>query len=412
MGMAHSHGPFVMFPEIPLPFTILGLLFAAFILASFLAIIWRGNVSRMCWSRTEGRVKTFGVNNSIPCIVFEYHVGDKTFESNKLIPSSTPWQYGKWIPREAVLNSVYLRPDGTLKFPPNATVDVYYNPKNPKDSALVPGVHIGVGGFLMIAGALAFSLWFAGALRGFEYWPFVFPAIFFFGGLVVLRMGLGNFNRYSRSRDFPSVQGRLLKADIAYMKMDKGGGYVPRVEFGYEVDGADYRSRQLNALSIQVAQSQNKAQLVIDGLRSNPTPQVYYDPKAPWDAFLRHGPKAGFLAPFLMGFVFVFAAVAAAVFLPHSNVWSFSGSKHPDYLPSGMYLPKALPGQTNVVRYVVREYADGQVKVFDVLTNKEVINPDPDWVERHGSHRPNQSDQISYVFSAAGPPVKTGTAKK
>ena len=138
---------------------------------------------------------------------------------------------------------------------------------------------------------------------------------------------------------------------------------MPQVEFEYEVDGAAYRSRQLDALSIQVAQRQKKAQIVIDGLRSNPTLQVYYDPKAPWDAFLRHGPKSGFLAPFLMGFVFVCTAVAMTVFLPHSSALRLSGSRHPDYLPPGMYLPKTAPGQTNVVRYVVRMYVDGHARL-------------------------------------------------
>ncbi len=129
-------------------------------------------------------------------------------------------------------------------------------------------------------------------------------------------MGLKFMARDRHSRAFPSVSGKLLKADIAYSSDRDSSGYTPIVEFEYTVDGATYQSRQLTAISASTLKStRNKVQPEIDRLRAEPTVKVYYDPQAPWDGFLRHGPAWGAVIPLVMGaafmspIVFIFLAI-------------------------------------------------------------------------------------------------------
>jgi hypothetical protein len=108
--------------------------------------------------------------------------------------------------------------------------------------------------------------------------------------------------RYWRSRQFPSVEGKLLKAEISSESAGESSGFVPQVEFEYEVDGTMYRSRQLTALNVSVLRARAvDVKPVIDALQAMPKLEVYYDPQAPWDAFLKHCPVLAVFVPLLIG---------------------------------------------------------------------------------------------------------------
>ena len=79
---------------------------------------------------------------------------------------------------------------------------------------------------------------------------------------------------------------------------------MPEVEFEYTVEGKLYQSRQLTALPIRVLTGKAAAQKKVDQLLSTPEPPVYYNPHAPWEAFLRPAPYGALAIPLLMSFFF------------------------------------------------------------------------------------------------------------
>lgn len=116
---------------------------------------------------------------------------------------------------------------------------------------------------------------------------------------------------------FSAVKGKLLKAAVAYSSSGESRGYTPDVEFEYEVDGRSYRSSQLTALSARVLSNDKEA--VAKKLQAlEPLPTVFYDPKAPWDGFLQHGPLWGVWMPMLMGALFLGYAL---LILRKTGVW-------------------------------------------------------------------------------------------
>ncbi len=300
--------------KVPLPLLIAGLFFGGIIIWSVLAVVLRGIRSRASWSRGTARVKTFRFTYGVPNVTFEYSVDGRTFEGNKIVPGVSARSLsgtGSMLPK-----SVYLNPGGSLKFLPNTDVDVFYDRKNPGDSALVPGIQPGFGKILPVVLGLVF------ALTRFDWIQHhviqLCAALFFCAGLAAFCWGWKCRSRHLRSRDFPSVPGRLLKAEIAYSSGggDSGGGWVPTVEFEYEVDGTIYQSGQMTALPAQVLKSKKAdVQLMLDKLRAEAQPRVFYDPKAPWNGFLQHGPAWGVFAPMLMGLAFMGTGIGIGVHL-------------------------------------------------------------------------------------------------
>jgi len=274
------------------------------------AVIWRGWKSSSSWARTTGCVKSFGVSNGIPAVTYEYEVNGGKFTGNGIVPGVLAGKSQGTKPAK----SVYLRADGELKFPPKAEVDVFYDPKNPSDAALVtgipPGLWKGPACILVIAGI-------AGGIYGCRAWADkhvadLICAAFVCCGVFLLGCSVKWLRDYTRSRSFPTTSGRLLKAEVAYSSGGgESGGYVPVAEFEYTVNGALYQSRQLTSNPTQVLKSRAKdVQPVIDRLRAGPTITVYYDPQAPWVGFLEHGSVLGALLPVFMGLIFAGVGVA------------------------------------------------------------------------------------------------------
>ena len=203
---------------------------------------------------------------------------------------------------------------------------ILFDPKDPADSALIPEPPP-VMTFAGPVAIVAFGLLFAGAGSLAEHCPLFFAALFIGVGLVMCRVGWKWGRRVVRSRGFPSVTGRLLKAEIVceiggadYEITGTGerapgrGGFVPLVEFEYEVSGTRYRSQQVTALNARALKARvSDAQPLVDMLRADPEPRVYYDPRAPWDGFLQHGPAWGVYGPILPGLAFAGFGVALGI---------------------------------------------------------------------------------------------------
>ena len=100
------------------------------------AVIWRGCKSSSSWARTTARIKTFGITFGVPGVSYDYEVGGNRLTGSAIVPGVFAGKsQGTAIPK-----STYLREDGSLRFPPNAEVDLFYDPKNPSDAALVTGL--------------------------------------------------------------------------------------------------------------------------------------------------------------------------------------------------------------------------------------------------------------------------------
>ncbi|MEI6279713.1 MAG: DUF3592 domain-containing protein [Verrucomicrobiae bacterium] len=111
--------------------------------------------SRSSWATTPGRVEWFGWNYGTPTISYEFTVDGKKIKGSKFTPgalASCPKGAGTSFPK-----STYLNLDGTLRFPPGGLVEVFYDPGNPSDSALLREMPSGKG-FLLIVSILALFL--------------------------------------------------------------------------------------------------------------------------------------------------------------------------------------------------------------------------------------------------------------
>ena len=278
-------------------------LLAAFITLMLLSLVVRGVRSASSWVRTSGRIKSFGLSNGMPSVVYDYEAGGTLRTGKAIVPGPLS---GKYAGQTSPPKATYLHSDGSLKFPPNAIVDVYVNPNDPADAALVPGIQMGIwkGFVLALACASApfiysaYQSWFA------QNWGILFSAVFFSAGIFLIYYGIRLLQRCLETRNCPSVPGRLLKAEVVYSSSSENGGYAPSVEFEYTVEGQLYESRQWTAIPVQVLTSRQKAQAKVDAMRSEPQLTVYYNPHTPWEGILRPGPYWGAALPMLMGLAF------------------------------------------------------------------------------------------------------------
>lgn len=296
------------------PFKIFLLLFICLIsgitLWSLTASFVRVRKSLSSWLQTTGRVTSFGVNYGTPSISYEYDAGGKVFTGNKFTPgplSAYLKGSGTSFPK-----SFYLNESGQLRFSPGSAVEVFYNPNKPGDSALVRKMPSGKGLLLMVpvvvflVALVVHPEWFKAHVK------VLFPVGFLVAGLAVFIYGCTWIRRHWQTRSFPSVKGHLLKAEAVYSSGSGGGesnssgGYTVSVEFEYEVNGCLYRSQQLRDLPLTVLKGRlQDAQRQVDEIRSCSSPEIFYDPSAPWDGFLLRTNLLGSVSPILLSIPFL-----------------------------------------------------------------------------------------------------------
>jgi hypothetical protein len=309
-------------------FKIVLLFFICFIsgitLWSLIASFIRVRQSHSSWLQTTGRVTSFGMNYGTPSISYEYDVQGKVFTGNKFTPGPMafyPKGSGISFPK-----SFYLNESGQLRFSPGNSVEVFYNPMNPADSALVREMPSGKGVWFVVP-VITFLIalyvnpvWFKAHLQ------VLIPCGALVAGLGVFIYGCTWMRRYWQTRNFASVRVRLLKAEAIYSASGGGGsgnsagGYTVAVEFEYEVQGCLYRSQQLRDLPLSILKSRlQDAQRQAEKLRAAPFLDVFYDPAAPWDGFLQRTNLLGSLAPVLLSIPFL--GLGTIFLIRHLHCW-------------------------------------------------------------------------------------------
>lgn len=292
------------------PFKIVLLLFIGLIggltLFTYIASFVRVRKSHSSWLQTTGRITSFGINYGTPSISYEYNALGKVLTGTKFTPGPLiVYPNGTSFPK-----SFYLNESGQLRFSPGNSVEVFYNPKNPGDSALVREMPSAKGLLLVVPLVALFlaiylhSEWFKAHIN------VLFPVGFLAAGLGAFVYGCTWMRRHSQTRTFPSVRGRLLKAEAVYTTSGGGssgnsGGYTISVEFEYEVNGFLYRSQQLRDLPLIVLKSRSNVERQVEKLRTEPTLEVFYDPVAPWDGFLQRTSLLGSASPMLLSIPFL-----------------------------------------------------------------------------------------------------------
>jgi len=303
-------------------------IFGGIICWSYGASYLRVARSRSSWATTPGRVEWFGLNYGIPAISYEFTVDGKSIIGNKFTPGPLA-SYPKRA-RTSFPKSTYLNPDGTLRFPPGGQVEVFYDPGNPSDSALLRDLP-SEKGFLIIVPILALFLFGILHARWISQNVGIVVSLFFtlIGLFFALFMGIPWVRRFLVSRRFPSVPGELITAEVVYQastgggEARYGGGYVVDLEFAYRVDGITYRSQQFGPLPFFVLKSRAQdVQSQIDRLNAETELRVYYDPAAPWDGFLSHVQMLGAISPLLMGILACLAGIFFALRQSPRGFWA------------------------------------------------------------------------------------------
>jgi hypothetical protein len=288
------------------------LVFACFIsgivLWSLIASFIRVRQSHSSWLQTTGRIISFDLRYGTPSISYEYEAQGKVFTGNKFTPGPAalyPKGSGTSFPK-----SFYLNESGRLRFSPGNSVEVFYNPANPRESALVREMPSGRG-LLLVLPVIAFFV----ALSVYPAWfkahgKVLLPAGFLAAGLAVFIYGCTWLRRHWQTRSFPSVRGRLLQAEVVFSagggSSGSSGGYTVSVEFEYEVNGCRYRSQQLRDLPLTFLKSSRPVvEQQVEKLRADPTPEIFYDPAAPWDGFLLRTNLLASVSPMLLSIPFL-----------------------------------------------------------------------------------------------------------
>jgi hypothetical protein len=274
----------------------------------YLRMISRGFTSSS-WPQAQGRVKSFVYSRDAQELEYEYAVDGAPF---------TGWKITVGDSRQAKRpvghpKKMWLNPDLSLKYPPGAPVTVYYNPRDAADAALVVGPSSALRSFFIVEGLLALSLLanlIIGANRHEDFAPVLIGAAFVLGGVGTVWFGLKCLARHGRTQDFPTVRGKLLRADIAYESDSDSSGFAATVEYEYSVNGVTYRSRQIPALPAKTLKSKKAAQRDADSYNASPGLEIFYDPRAPWDSFLRRGPAWCAWFPIVLGMAFAIGGFA------------------------------------------------------------------------------------------------------
>jgi hypothetical protein len=276
------------------------------LLYSLLAGIRRGLGSE-AWPKTAGCIRTFGMTEGVPHVLYEYRVNGEAFSSGAIVPGAFFYKNGRTTDAP---KATCVSDEGTLRFRHGAAVEVFFNLGNPADAALVPGVQWGVVAkmaliaFLFIMGPIL--VWQTKEWMT-KHGQSLAAGFFFLGGLACLGITVFFLGRCLRTRAYPFVTGRLLKAQVAYDSGsgDSGsGGYIPIVDYEYEVNGTRYQSQQMTAIPVRTLTRQATAQAKVERLLATPELRVYYNPCAPWEAFLQPGPYWGLAIPLVIGAAF------------------------------------------------------------------------------------------------------------
>ncbi|MDF2117056.1 DUF3592 domain-containing protein [Roseiarcaceae bacterium H3SJ34-1] len=278
------------------------------------------------WPQTSGRIVKSGVEvrrhqfpdspvtvTNVPAVVYEFTALGRKCRGTRI-------SIGE--------DSGGANLEATLRrYPVGAVVTVYYDPADPKNCVLerdVPdGMARGCAAMAAIATAVIFGIWYltTHASRLLESYapeaqaPAAIFAICF--GLALLLFFFASRRTTRIAADWPFVRGKIVSSGTeAVRKMEDGRTntyYSPAVEYAYRVNGADYRSRQIN-LGVTVSGSQVAAEKQAARYKPGSEVDVHYDPKNPSNAALENPTSYNWIILAAAAFCFVVAAHAIGLF--------------------------------------------------------------------------------------------------
>ena len=125
-------------------------------------------------------------------------------------------------------------------------------------------------------------------------------------GLWILQWGCGRLLQVRESLSWPATNGVVLVSEI---EERSGGERKPHVEYSYQVNHRQYRSRQIGFDLPDHPGGKGRVESIISRYPVGSPVQVFYPPYNPQFAVLETGDFYPFLAPmFIGGFMFCFSA--------------------------------------------------------------------------------------------------------
>jgi hypothetical protein len=138
-------------------------------------------------------------------------------------------------------------------------------------------------------------------------------------GVGAVLYGLRQRQRQQASASWPSVQGRVLSAEIKRQVTTSGNkartreiSYRPIVRYEYEVNGVRYESSRVAFGDVRGRTEEDVRQLLNQSMRAGSL-RVFYNPQKPADAVLLNTEKSGIVAYMLVGAAMVIAGIVMGV---------------------------------------------------------------------------------------------------
>jgi hypothetical protein len=279
--------------------------------------LWNASAS-IRWPVAEGKIRTSEIReflsgtsgdrnrtrNYTPSILFEYTVGGQQYSGRTVYRGQAA---GDADATEAeVLHA---------RYPEGATVEVHYEPRNPANSLLEPGIESDV--FWLPGLGLAFLLpcviywvtfWMWGPL--FE-WPFMPGELLAVGlcvaGLAMLVSGTQNLKLGWESKVWPTVSGVVVSSPF------ESENRSPSLIYEYEVAGRKYRGGLLQFGGLSLSNYAKDEAFVRRYAVGNAVP-VAYRPAAPSISVLEPGVHSDAWWIPSIGMFLLLAGLALAIF--------------------------------------------------------------------------------------------------
>ena len=274
------------------------------------------------WAQAPGRIVKSGVGarehgfageaetvRNIPLVAYTFSVGGREYRGERIVLGEVG---------ESEIDAMLT------KYPVGKDVTVFYDPADPSNCALERGipsyVFSGCLWLTAIAAAGIAGVYFA-ATNATRLLAVRLPSqgnpeatiAFATFGLAILVFFL-LYRRYlKQARNWPSVKGRIVKSEVeTYVKREDGRDrtqYSPLVEYVYQVNGREYRSRQIR-FSMTVQGSEAFARKEAARYPAGAEVVVHYDPNNVASAALE-GP-GGYPWVMLAAAAFCFGAAVLA----------------------------------------------------------------------------------------------------
>ena len=197
------------------------------------------------------------------------------------------------------------------KYPAGMSVTVHYNPSNPEDAVLEPGLPKILFGALATIACAVFALGLGGLLVNVGLMTVDMELLVYgiasmagilLGGLVSIAAAHSIVMGWS-SRDWPQTGGEVA---IAYVRVIRSSTrntttYEANVAYQYRVQGTDYASSNISYKSVEFEDGRK----IVERYPEGKAVSVYYDPRRPQRAVLEPGIHWSGILWMLMGLVFL-----------------------------------------------------------------------------------------------------------